>query len=58
VILRVIGRLMPLRAPERDQALGMDIVAHGEQAYTTGDGAILVVSEATRAAEAAMAEPG
>ncbi len=44
-ILRLIGLVMPLRATERDQALGMDIVQHGEEAYTSGEGAILVGPE-------------
>jgi Amt family ammonium transporter len=30
VILRVIGLVMPLRATEREESLGMDIVQHGE----------------------------
>lgn len=42
VLLRVIGALMPLRATERDEALGMDIVQHGEEAYASGEGAILI----------------
>ena len=33
---------MPLRATEREEALGMDIVSHGEEAYATGEGALLV----------------
>jgi Amt family ammonium transporter len=41
-ILRLLARVMPLRATERDQALGMDIVQHGEEAYKSGEGAILV----------------
>ncbi len=45
VILRVIGLFMPLRVTPREEALGMDIVQHGEEAYTTGEGAILVVSD-------------
>ena len=45
VLLRVIGALMPLRATEREEALGMDIVQHGEEAYVTGQGAILVVPD-------------
>jgi Amt family ammonium transporter len=44
-ILKVIGLVMPLRATENEEALGMDVVAHGEEAYTSGDGAILVVPE-------------
>ena len=46
VILRVIGLVMPLRATEREEALGMDVVQHGEEAYATGEGAILVTPEA------------
>ena len=33
---------MPLRATEREEALGMDVTYHGEEAYPTGEGAILV----------------
>ena len=42
VLLRVMGALFPLRADERDEALGMDVTQHGEEAYITGEGAILV----------------
>jgi Amt family ammonium transporter len=46
VLLRLIGLLTPLRASEDEEALGMDIVQHGEEAYATGEGAILVSTEA------------
>ena len=42
LLLKLIGLVMPLRASERDEALGMDVVQHGEEAYVTGEGAILV----------------
>jgi Amt family ammonium transporter len=45
IILKVVGVLMPLRAADSAQALGMDVVEHGEEAYTSGDGAILVAPE-------------
>jgi ammonium transporter, Amt family len=45
VLLRVIGALMPLRGTEREEALGMDVVSHGEEAYVSGEGAILVKPE-------------
>ena len=51
VLLRVIGAMMPLRASERDETLGMDVVQHGEEAYSTGEGAILVTPEAGVEAE-------
>jgi Amt family ammonium transporter len=41
-ILRGMALVMSLRASERDEAVGMDIVQHGEEAYATGEGAILV----------------
>jgi Amt family ammonium transporter len=45
LILRVIGLFMPLRVTPHEEALGMDVVQHGEEAYTSGEGAILVVSD-------------
>jgi Amt family ammonium transporter len=46
VLLRVIGALMPLRGTDHEEALGMDVVAHGEEAYVSGEGAILISPEA------------
>jgi Amt family ammonium transporter len=45
VILKVVGLLLPLRVTQREEALGLDIAQHGEEAYATGEGAILVVPE-------------
>jgi ammonium transporter, Amt family len=42
VILTAINWLMGLRGPERDEAQGMDVIHHGEEAYASGEGAILV----------------
>lgn len=58
-ILKLLGLAMPLRAPAREQALGMDVVEHGEQAYTDGEGAILLSYEDAepQAAEAWVAQP-
>lgn len=47
VLLRLIGLVTPLRASDHEQALGMDIVQHGEEAYASGEGAILVSTEAS-----------
>ncbi len=57
VILRAIGLLVPLRATEGEEALGMDVVQHGEEAYATGEGAILVGPEAGVDADARVADP-
>jgi len=56
-ILRVIGLFVSLRATQREEALGMDVVQHGEEAYTTGEGAILVAPEAGIEAEVGLTHP-
>jgi Amt family ammonium transporter len=45
ILLKVVGALMPLRATPTEEALGMDVTQHGEEAYVTGEGAILVTPE-------------
>ena len=57
VILRVIGLVTPLRASGREEALGMDVVQHGEEAYATGEGAILVAPETDGEREVTVANP-
>jgi Amt family ammonium transporter len=57
VLLKVIGALMPLRGPEREEAVGMDIVHHGEEAYLTGEGAILMTTEAGVEEDEPVAQP-
>ena len=42
VILKLLALVMPLRISVRDEKLGLDVSDHGEEAYTHGDGAILV----------------
>jgi Amt family ammonium transporter len=45
LILRVMRLFVPLRVSEREEAMGMDVVQHGEEAYNSGEGAILVAPE-------------
>jgi ammonium transporter, Amt family len=58
VLLKLIGAVMPLRASEHDEALGMDVTYHGEEAYVTGEGAILVVPEDGVKVPVPVADPG
>jgi Amt family ammonium transporter len=58
VLLRLIGLVMPLRVSEHEEALGMDTVQHGEEAYPTGEGAILVSPEAGIEEPVPVAQPG
>jgi len=55
-LLKVIGAVMPLRGSDRDEAVGMDIVHHGEEAYVTGEGAILITAEVGEAEQLPVAE--
>jgi Amt family ammonium transporter len=45
VILKLLGLVMPLRVSAREESLGLDVVEHGEEAYASGDGAILLTPE-------------
>jgi Amt family ammonium transporter len=56
-LLKLIGLFAPLRASEREEAIGMDIVSHGEEAYATGEGAILVEPESERRVPAPASAP-
>jgi ammonium transporter, Amt family len=42
VILKLVGLLASLRASAKDEGIGMDVTQHGEEAYSRGEGAILV----------------
>jgi Amt family ammonium transporter len=61
-LLKLVGALAPLRASARDEGLGLDVTQHGEEAYTRGEGAILVLPDvavpALAVAAAAPAEGG
>jgi Amt family ammonium transporter len=57
VLLRALGALVPLRGGDHDEALGMDVVHHGEEAYATGEGAILITPEGTVEEALAVADP-
>ena len=43
MLLKLVGRVLPLRAPEHAQGIGLDITQHGEEAYTHGEGALLML---------------
>jgi len=58
VLLRVIGAFTPLRSSAQEESQGMDVVHHGEEAYVTGEGAILVLPEAGQEAPVPVADPG
>ncbi len=42
VILKLLALVTPLRASAKEEGMGMDLTQHGEEAYSRGEGAILV----------------
>jgi ammonium transporter, Amt family len=46
VLLTVLRLVAPLRVSDRAESLGLDVSQHGEEAYTRGEGAILISPEA------------
>jgi ammonium transporter, Amt family len=59
VLLKLIGAVMPLRASDREEAMGMDVIQHGEEAYVTGEGAILLLpDDVGKAPVVPVADPG
>jgi ammonium transporter, Amt family len=56
-LLKLIGAFTALRTTEHQEAIGMDVTQHGEEAYVTGEGAILIRAEAGHEGEL-VADPG
>ena len=46
LIIKAMALLMRLRTRESEEGIGLDISEHGEQAYSRGEGAILIVPDA------------
>jgi Amt family ammonium transporter len=57
VLLKLVGLFSPLRVTAREEAVGLDIVSHGEEAYATGEGAILVEPAGSGVPERTRREP-
>ena len=43
LLLKLVGLVVPLRVDSRQEGTGLDVPLHGEEAYTHGEGAILVM---------------
>jgi Amt family ammonium transporter len=55
VILKVLGAVTALKAASRTEGLGMDVTQHGEEAYGSGEGSILVLPSDDHAVAAGIA---
>jgi Amt family ammonium transporter len=49
-LIRVVNALAHVRSDQRGEAIGLDITQHGEEAYTRGEGAVLVIPTTTAGA--------
>ncbi|HEY3444827.1 MAG TPA: ammonium transporter [Myxococcales bacterium] len=61
-LLKLVSLVVPLRVSPREEGVGLDVTQHGEEAYTSGDGAVLVLPETPTppapAPEGALAREG
>jgi ammonium transporter, Amt family len=57
LILRAMSLFGALRVTPREEALGLDVVSHGEEAYASGEGAILITPEAGIEEPVPVADP-
>ncbi|HTS02011.1 MAG TPA: ammonium transporter, partial [Thermoanaerobaculia bacterium] len=55
VLLKLVNLAVPIKASAREEGLGLDVSQHGEEAYGSGEGAILVLPPPPRVAAHAVA---
>jgi len=48
VLLKLISLFVPLRVTPREEGLGLDVTQHGEEGYARGEGALLILPEASK----------
>jgi ammonium transporter, Amt family len=56
-VLKMVALVLPLRTSAREEGLGLDVSQHGEEAYSHGEGAILVLPDAITPEPAAAPAP-
>ena len=49
LLIKLVNAVARVRSSQRDEAVGLDVTQHGEEAYTRGDGAVLVMPSITAA---------
>ena len=54
ILLKVIGLVIPLRATSNEEGEGLDVSAHGEEAYTHVGGSRAVMRETTTATQGSL----
>jgi ammonium transporter, Amt family len=44
-LLKLVALVLPLKAAPMEEGQGLDVSQHGEEAYTSGEGALLLLPE-------------
>ena len=57
VLLKAIGAVRALKATAGEEGIGLDFSQHGEEAYTSGEGALLLLRESAPAAPLVAPSP-
>ena len=57
ILLKLMGLVVSLRTSEQVESVGLDVMQHGEEAYVTGEGAILVEPDGERSRELFVGNP-
>ena len=52
MLLKLVGLMATMRPSRKEEGVGMDVPQHGEEAYTSGEGAILVMTDRAPAVDA------
>ncbi len=47
-LFKLVGAVSQMRVTQRDEAIGLDVPLHGEEAYSSGEGAILILPSESR----------
>ncbi|MER3557837.1 MAG: ammonia channel protein, partial [Thermus sp.] len=45
LLIKLTGLLLHLRPSAKEEGLGLDVSQHGEEAYTSGEGAVLLLEK-------------
>jgi len=56
VLLKLVNVFIPLRVKSSEEGMGLDATQHGEEAYTSGEGAILLLPESPDVVAVAVSE--
>ena len=57
LILKTLSFVTELRPSAREEGVGLDVAFHGEEAYTNGEGAVLMLDAETTPRPALSAAP-